>query len=193
MLAFFGSITPTSALSTSVLFGFILAAGCGKREPTPITSVDCEIFEIVLTDLITRDEYVDYPAWREAKKIVVSDKIFGFGGISLCGRVSPELLADIMRRNPKGLRQSLRQYNPKNPNILVRDLTGVDGEFGFSPVLEGARGYVVPFLPGYSKDGQTACFCFGFGPSPHGAVGFYILKKQDGHWTIVERHAAYLT
>ena len=193
LVTFFGPMKPTLAISTSFLVGLILAAGCGKRPPTPITSVDCEILESVLTDFITRDEYVAFPALRESKKIVVSDKIGGFAENAILGWISPELVADIRRRNPKGLRQSLGLYNLKNPNILVRDLTGVDLELGLSPVLAGTRGCVFPSLPGYSKDGQTACLLFGYGPSAHGSVGFYILRQQNRGWTIVERYATHLT
>jgi hypothetical protein len=109
------------------------------------------------------------------------------------GTIPPELLSDYKRRNTKGLRQSLAHWGPKNPNILVRDLTDVDFDLGLSPVLAGTRGFVVPSLPGYSKDGQTACLLFGYGPSPHGSAGFYILKKQDQRWAIVERYASNFT
>jgi hypothetical protein len=48
-------------------------------------------------------------------------------------------------------------------------------------------------LPGYSRDGLTALVDFTFGPTPHGAVGFYLLKKVKGRWEIVECEIGYFS
>ena len=42
---------------------------------------------------------------------------------------------------------------------------------------------------GYSRDGQTAVVYFTFGPTSHGAGGYYLLSKVKGRWEIIERFA----
>lgn len=182
-----------------ILLGFLLGVGCGfllgagfvGRGPTlasdVITNVDYEIFDTVLSDFLTRDEDLPYPARAEAKALVLGDTTASFVEPTYLPKdVSPDLVSDMMSRNPKRVRHTLRQYRPKDPNILVRDVTGVDSELGNSGVLYGTRGFVSLALPGYSKDGQMALCGFGYGPSPHGMACFYLLRKQDRIRTVVK-------
>lgn len=53
------------------------------------------------------------------------------------------------------------------------------------------QGYVLMYLPGYSRDGNSALVHFLNGPSMHGG-GFasYLLRKKSGRWT-VERESSW--
>jgi len=119
----------------SILFGFTLAAGCGGPGPNPVTNVDCEVFETVLADFRMRDEFIGNPVWKEARRIVLDDKTSGFADTRVFPKEIPlELIADIVRRNPRRVHHSLKQYTPKNANIL-----------GARP---DGRGHAARFLPG---------------------------------------------
>ncbi len=63
----------------------------------------------------------------------------------------------------------------------------------FSSQFPKARGYVETLLPGYSRDGLAALVVFTFGPTAHGAVGYYLLRKVEGRWVIIERSIGYFS
>ena len=47
-----------------------------------------------------------------------------------------------------------------------------------------ARGHLVAYLPGYSKDGTRAVVRAGVGPSEHGAMLTAVLVKRDEKWSV---------
>jgi hypothetical protein len=49
-------------------------------------------------------------------------------------------------------------------------------------------GYVYAFLPGYSRDGNTAVVIFAAGPSAHGAQVTYLMVKTEEGWKISWRN-----
>jgi hypothetical protein len=166
--------------------------------PPESSNPDHDIFDVVLSDLIDNEKFdsaVDSSDFALPKKpqIVLADttygQVIGSGLLHLDPdntrrEIPPDIQDDLMRRNPKLRRYTLPHYHPSNPNILVRDLSKVDLDLGFAAQFPNARGYVEPFLPGYSRDGQTAYFRFFFGPPRRSAMGFYLLKKVKGRWEI---------
>jgi hypothetical protein len=199
------ALSRRQALSLSLI---IMAGGCGKESP-PLAypdgpdqaNRDHEIFDIVLSDLIDYEEFDPAVGGRGVNKsqIVLSDTTLKqrFSDRLLDGRpcnlpkeIPSEIWADLIRRNAQGKRYSLARYHPSNPHILVRDLSQTDLD-GFGGVFPDARGYVELSLPGYSRGGQTALFHFTFGPTPHGAVGDYLLSRVKGRWEIVGRFIGY--
>jgi hypothetical protein len=173
-------------------------------EPAPpprSASPDHEIFDVVLLDLIADPEFhtATGAGGVKASRIVMGDTTAGWispevlesDSYSTKRTIPPDIRDDLMRRNPRHRRYVLAQYHPSSPNILMRDLRRVEQDLGFSAQFPDARGYVNPQLPGYSRDGLTACFRFGFGPTVHGAVGLYLLKKVNGRWEIVWKYFGY--
>ncbi|MFI5459883.1 MAG: hypothetical protein ACHRXM_31060 [Isosphaerales bacterium] len=191
------------SLVTLVLCLGGLGAGCGRQlAPRPDRSrqdqgsnADHEIFDIVLSDMIGNKEFNPAVGGRSIKKSQVVLEAATYGGVSdhflshlsndPTKAIPSEIRVDLLRRNPKGERYSLASYHPSNANILISDLSRVDLDLGFAEVFPDARGYVQPYLPGYSRDGQSALFLFGFGPTSHGAVGYYLLNRESGRWEIV--------
>ncbi len=170
--------------------------------PQPLSaSVDHDIFDIVVADLLDNEEFDPAVGGRRVAKseIVLGDTTArgsSNAGVNLDSwirekKISRDVLDDLLARNPNGRRYSLARYYPSNPNILVRTLSRVDMDLGFSFQFPKARGYVETRLPGYSRDGLTALVSFSFGPTAHGAVGFYLLKKVAGRWEIIERSIGY--
>jgi hypothetical protein len=104
--------------------------------------------------------------------------------------VPVDIREDLRRRNPEEP-VSMRGFKPSSSKILVRDLKGlkVDGEF--EKEHPNSVGCVEAWLPGYSKDGQTAVLRASFGPTPHGATTTYMLAKKNGRWSVVWRKVAY--
>ncbi len=173
------------------------------RQPQSV-SLDDDIFDIVLSDLIENKEFDPATGGRrvEKRQIVLGDTTrVGFGrigetrfGLDKWCRdkgVPLEVQDDLSIRNAKGKRFVLARYQPSNPNILVRALRPIDRDLEFSARFPDARGYVETYLPGYSRDGATALVVFTFGPTPHGAMGCYLLGKMEGQWEILERLCGY--
>jgi hypothetical protein len=74
-----------------------------------------------------------------------------------------------------------------NPKIVVADMTTSPDASEFE-VLEKihpkARGWLSPWLPGYSSDGSRALIRGGFGPWPHGAVATAELARKEAVWQV---------
>ena len=190
------------AVSTRVLYLGIIACGCAERlEPSPnplgkaqSVNPDHEILDAVLLALIVNKEFDPAVGGRGVQKsdIVVedltdglSDRILRRPPCDATKAIPEECRVDILARNPKGKRYSLRSYDPASPHILVADLRSVDLDMGFDVAFPDARGYVRPYLPGYSRDGQTAIMFFAFGPTSHGAVGYCLLSRATDRWCVV--------
>jgi len=206
-------------LLTCLLASAILAEVPGQRtEPTrdrptegekqAVGDDDYQVLEMVLLDLIDFKEFT--PLVDDGKKtdIVLSEKTAGSTGtMGSSGFLSDDQLrgeshdkkpylipadirADLRRRNPKEP-VSLRGFKPSRTKILLRDLSGLKRFGEFERKHPDARGYVEAWLPGYSKDGQTAVLRAWFGPTSHGATATYMLANKKGRWAIVWRKVAY--
>jgi hypothetical protein len=165
--------------------------------PAPSTrvNVDHEIFDIVLSDLLRNEEFVQFGKDEKKQVILDSRSEEGYGMKSVDDSdlketlqekaIDPEIVEDFHARNARRIRFDLTGYKPSNPDILVQELK--------DPRLSrfSLPRWVQASLPAYSKDGTIALFRFGFGPSAHGAEGFYLLKKANGRWEIVERKLFY--
>jgi hypothetical protein len=187
----------------------IMVSGCADRPSRPLTdrrldgtlSSDYEILDVVLSDLIENKEFDPAVGGRVVKKPLivlavttcgaVNDRLVESDKRNLKHRAPEEIWADLKRRNPEGRTYSLSSYHSSNPQILVRNLSKVEAALDFQTLFPDARGYVESFLPGYSPDGKFALFRFRFGPTPHGAVGHYLLGRERGHWQILWRSLGY--
>jgi hypothetical protein len=185
---------------TPLLFAVVIAGGCGTKPPQiPVTAVDFEIIEAILTDIIEYDDETRKPRPQQAPIILGDEAVsaIDFGALNNAWRrgkrIPPALIADVKRRNPKGARQSIKPYQPINPKIMVIDAKPLlqGEEFGYPPGF--APTYVISSLPGYSEDGQNAVLAFRFGPSAHGAFGYCLLQKVDGVWKILDRQMLFFT
>ena len=174
------------------------------RPPESINP-DHDIFDLVLADLIENPEFRPATGGRGVKKhqvVLGRTTNVGSGNVPLSRTdigtsiqekgIALEIENHLRDRNPKQTRYVLADYRPSNPNILVRDLSDLDRDMGFDSKYPDARGYVETWLPGYSRDGQTALLYFTFGPTAHGAVGCFVLRKTNGSWKISDRRIGYL-
>jgi hypothetical protein len=166
--------------------------------PQPLrANVDHEIFDIVLTDLLSNNEFYASPD-KDGKVLVICTKLsrkgYPLDARNFRGKVGTmlhdlklddEIVENLNNRNPSKVRFLLDDYKPSNPSIVVRDLDKEPD--GYGALGFGGPSWVMPLLPGYSKDGQTALLSFSFGPTMHGSVGYYLLKKEKGRWEIVEK------
>jgi hypothetical protein len=165
-------------------------------------SVDHEIFDIVLTDLLANDDFLSSRDrdGKQVSRIVFSsmteegypedlEHISGYlGDLVSEKKLDKDVVENCNDRNPPKVRFSLTEYHPSNPGIVVQDLTEEEHSLG---IKQSNRGWVEVQLPGYSKDGQTALLRFTFGPTPHGSDGFYLLRKVKGRWEIIAKRLSY--
>jgi hypothetical protein len=161
------------------------------------TARDNEVLDVVLSDMADNVDFRPIVSVAtELRKIIVDDATYGGASrrflettaITLTPDVRSQLRDDILRRNQPGQRISTASFQPKSPSVVVLALNARDVDIDFTDRFPDARGYVRPFLPGFTADGQTAVFACYFGPSPHGAVGVYILTRENGSWKVKQKH-----
>jgi hypothetical protein len=179
----------------------------------PFTEDDFKVLDVVLVDLL---DFKDF-GMSSPTKIILDPMTVGdfndFEERQFNGEVKgykeqddcKELGDDLRRRNPEKP-IPLTGYKSPSPKILVEKLISEKifspstGEylteeaankyrFRMSGPHDGS-GYVIAWLPGYSKDGNTAVFRAYCGPSAHGATLTYKLAKKDGKWMVVWRFVA---
>ena len=179
------------------------------ESPKPtVGSDDYQILEIVLTDLVGFKDFDPMVGEGKKTRIVLSIRTAGSDGTGgspgflgdgqLNGEghdktpylIAADIRVDLWRRNPKEP-VSLAEFKPSSPLILLADLRGLRGFDGFSTKYPDARGYVVTWLPGFSKDGRAAVLRASFGPTAHGATLTYMLVKKGEHWEVVWRTVGY--
>jgi hypothetical protein len=80
--------------------------------------------------------------------------------------------------------------------IIVTELSKIGvqerrrGDFQLLQAYPCARGFVTAYLPGYSRDGNSAFVRAGAGPSAHGATVTALLEKTGNTWTVKWYHVA---
>jgi hypothetical protein len=187
----------------------------------PVTEDDFKILDVVLMDLLDFEDVKTWNHVKDATtKIVLDPMTAGSFDLTAQHQFSAEVTFyshkeqadpvelgdDLRRRNPEKP-ISLAGYKSPSPKILVEKLISeklISPATGEEISEEAANAYrfritgmpsgshfVIAWLPGYSKDGNTAVFRAPFGPSPHGATLTYKLAKKDGKWTVVWRDVAF--
>jgi hypothetical protein len=157
---------------------------------------DLQILDVVVIELSHSKVFETETGAGKKTKIVVGDTTLGSSGFlsdnQLDGEshnrephlIASEIRNDLRRRNTKDP-VSLARFAPSIPNALVSDLSGLKTGLDFERKYPEARGYVEAWLPGYSKDRQTAVLRLWYGPTSHGATATYLLVKKGGRWTVV--------
>jgi hypothetical protein len=181
----------------------------GKPQ-APLTEDDFKILDVVLIDLLDFEDFIGSGRRNDASKIVLDTITPGaFSGFNehqfnlevnnYEGQAdSGELGHDLSRRNPEEP-ISLAGYKSPSPKILLEDQGALISSqdipkekaynlyrFQNTPLPNVSR-FVIAWLPGYSKDGNTAVFRAHWGPYIHGATLTYKLARKDGRWTVVWR------
>jgi hypothetical protein len=175
-------------------------------EPAPLprwANPDHEIYDIVLSDLIDNPEF-DYTIGQTGSKKTqillnqrtlrpVTREFLSFSRWPRENNVTQEVLNDLVARNPRGVRYELVDYQPGSRDITVALLSDKELRGAYDLRFPGACGYVVPHLPGYSRDGKTALLHFSISPvGDHPAWGYYLLEKTEGRWKITRKHISVL-
>jgi hypothetical protein len=172
---------------------FVVAA-----TPPSRVNADHDVFDIVLADLIENPDFnqsIRAPGPRSTQ-IVMHSQTRGYVTRAFLEMYrwprengAPEdALDDLVARNPKGTEFTLDSYQPSNAKIVVANLGESQREYWSPPGFPGSCGYIVPFLPGYSRDGKTAIFLFRLPPlGYHPGWGCYLLDKKDGRWIIANK------
>jgi hypothetical protein len=163
---------------------------------------DCKILELVLVNLIDYDQFRRMTLASKTTKIVLESKSQGSeryvnladdqlnreGHMKEPYFISPEVRENLRWRNRRKP-VSLRRFVPASANVVVAGLTESDlGRFGtFRQKHPEAGGYVQAWLPGYSKDGQSAVIRAFIGPTFHSTTVTYGVAKDKGRWAVVWR------
>jgi hypothetical protein len=94
------------------------------------------------------------------------------------------------------LTQTLRDSNPSEhlvdwgledrSGLAVRDLSALDTR-QVERLASTVRCFATFMLPAISLNGEDALLGFHVGPSPHGAIAFYALKRDAAGWRVAAR------
>ena len=175
--------------------------------PPQRANMDFDVFDAMLKDLIDNKDFAPATHASNIKKTEIFLDVLTTGGggdYSSLKRfvetrksrpVSLDLFEDFADRNPRKVRFSLVNYHPSSDGVLLRDLSKNELALGmdFSFVFPKTRGWLRVALPAYSIDGKQAIIFFEFGPTEHGAKGYYLLRKVDGRWEVIDRQFGYYT
>jgi hypothetical protein len=175
-------------------------------EPAPPprwANPDHDIYDVVLADLIENPDFnftIRGPGPKKTQVILLARTQNHVGHEILDPDFWPadhgtprDVLVDVVERNPRRKVFSLAGYGPSNPDVVVADLTESKRKYRIVSRFLKACGYVVPHLPGYSRDGKTALFLFSLPPlGDHSGSGCYQLKKVGGRWEIDGKWLYYL-
>lgn len=177
-----------------------LLAGCGEQPVVDDPAKeDRTVLKIVAEDLV---RHPDFRVRGAGSKLVVWETTEGLSGYITTGQlsselsdqppVSMELYNNLKFRN--GRKMTLDAIDSTivvmaNPDRVPKERFGF--ESAFEKAFPDAKAYVGFWLPAYSEDGRTALVRFGFGPTPHGACGTYVLEKSGGAWKILWRKLSF--
>jgi hypothetical protein len=102
-----------------------------------------------------------------------------------------DLMSDLLRRN-LGEPVSLASFKYEGSSFRLGKTRKPEELSQAIPEGPDANAWIRAWLLGYSTDGQRALVYFQCGPSPHGAVGAYLLEKRtDGRWMVKQRYIAH--
>lgn len=112
-------------------------------------------------------------------------------------------LRDLRRRNvpaeakPEAYDAVVASYSNLTfaAGIVVADLTELrkrrPSYHAFEDTYPKARGWLMAYLPGFSKDGSWALVRADIGPSSHGAMLTAVLARREARWIVQWYHIAY--
>jgi hypothetical protein len=168
--------------------------------------LDNQILEMVLSDLLKNPDFLQTTGFRDIVLSVetpgqpLNSDLFLSSSAKPAPAIPTDVRTNLQKRNSEVVpvpsyrheytlvRHRWTNYHPSNERILVRDISpfrrDVRGWSKFRNAYPDARGYVIAWLPGYSKDKKTALLHFLVGPSAHGAVGTYLLTSDGKKWAI---------
>ena len=99
--------------------------------------------------------------------------------------LSPQIKKNLRDRNTQPV--SVTEISKQSVHFSTASEAQLGGWFArtwFADDFPKARAYVIPWLPGYSKDKNSALLSFMFGPRHHATQAIYSLKRTDKGWKI---------
>lgn len=191
-----GSLVLRKAFKVAiVIWGVSACANTVRIEPSVsvvVSSAQGEIMSLVAQDFAKNPD-CDYGSGESG--ILVNSKVVSSKGLVsdewLAHKLEPEVWSQIAP-----LSQLLRSANSTaqlvdwgvldRPGLVVRDLSSLDMREA-DLLASQVRCFATFMLPAISADGDEALSAFYVGPSPHGAVAFYVLRRGAAGWSIATR------
>jgi hypothetical protein len=184
--------------------GFVLPVA-GEAEPTVPDDRDRQVLEALLLHLLVDKDFDMTRVPTNGATIVLHARTPEKTGFLMSHQIRSEIRE---RTLPAGTETDVRRRNtpPRAPDtydsvtayytnltfhsgIVVADLTelwkrGRRSSISFPETYPKARGWLEPYLPGYSKDGMCAVVRAGVGPWVHGAMLTAVLEKTGDKWVV---------
>lgn len=177
-----------------LFFHIFTLSSCTGRLLVPdatesLSSEERAIVAVVVGN-IAHDEICDFGGGKVG--VVVNKHVISANDLVSDGWLEAYLEPNMWVRT-KALIRTLRSINAddrlvdwrfsENTNILSEDLYAMSVAVR-ERLLSSVRCFATFLLPAVSDDGKSALVSVYLGPSPHGAVAFYILDKVEGRWAI---------
>jgi len=174
----------------------------GAGSGAPPDARDQRVLQAALLHLVADPGFVMPGAARDGRSIVLSSRSATGTGmiesyqmrsdVGSALTIPDDLEKDLLRRNATSQGSSVVvSFGGSNldSRITVADLTtgeppAIERRPPFSERFPQARGWVEPWLPGYSKDGRRAIIRAWVGPSPHGASVTVLLERSGRSWVV---------
>jgi hypothetical protein len=185
----------TRALKVVLMISIV--PGCAstdhlKPHAPLVSSEQSEIVLVVAEDFAMNPD-CDYGTGESG--IVVNSNVGSSSGLvsdEWLGRaLDAQMWSQIAPLSPQ-----LRAANPRSrlvdwgisdrPDMVVRDMSMLD-QRQIDKLASKVRCFATFMLPAISSEGDDALVAFYVGPSPHGAVALYALKRGASGWVIAGR------
>ena len=176
------NVTPKLIGWLLLVLGFAFV-GCQHGREFPSTY---SVYQVVLADLLLT---VECQGNFNGTQIAVSPSqcdgtTNGFGTSITVDKV---LMSDLERAN-----NEKHEFEPTVlalSNVRIEEIPAFDGMYyhraGNQP--RNLKCLVQFWHAGFSKDGITAVVKFLYGPSSHGAIGTYVLRRTTNRWRIAKK------
>jgi hypothetical protein len=193
----------TVRLMSVAVAAWVLSSGA---DPARVQDRDREVLEAVLNDVMDprNPEYRGLDPGQLNRRGIVLHRMTGLRdewflgpaleeGVEKRG-VIKEVGAAWSRRNSgppvptRELRLRIKEAQLDDLDAMAEKTVGADA-FADAFVKKHPRswGWVIPTLPGFSRDGRTAAVLLRDGPSPHGSVWAYQLVRFQDRWNVTWR------
>ncbi|GAB5517059.1 hypothetical protein [Rhodopirellula baltica] len=171
----------------TVLILMFLLAGCGgeTKESSVATPID-PLYELIVSDLAKGEPpvlaFVGTQVWINPD-FCNGDSLFYRWGTEI--EMDDELVEALQRASEQT--SPFPVHGDFGPDGRVTEIASFHEDFYYQDdnTQVDAKCMIQFWRPGYTPDGRRAVVRFYYGPSPHGAVGTYVLQHTEGGWEIV--------
>ena len=172
----------------TILLFLILLAGCsGQTSELPQSYASGNVYSVVIAHLAGKEKtdarFIGADVWISPKFGKGDSMFYSWGnGIQIDDDLVDSLKTASQTTSPFPANETF------GPRGNVKKIESFHDLYYYGENMGDvdAKCLIEFWRPGFSADGKRCVIRFYYGPSPHGAVGTYVLKRGDKGWEIVD-------